>query len=160
MTDKKSALKSLAEGMQADKARQEDNPPKSLGDVLAAITAEPNAKKRKKIIKDYAARHADAADFLVNNEQLITAEAEAALVSAAVGRTETERVVTYRGGRRYETTRVKRIPPNVKALDIYLKNRVPERYSDHPAEPLEIEDVSEINEVIDNADNRTKDDTV
>ena len=38
------------------------------------------------------------------------------------------------------------------ALGMYLKNRMPERYSDHPAGEIEIEDTSEINEVIDNAE--------
>ena len=37
------------------------------------------------------------------------------------------------------------------ALGLYLKNRMADKYSDHPAGETEIEDTSEINEVINNA---------
>lgn len=40
---------------------------------------------------------------------------------------------------------------NVNALKFYLKNRMPDRYSDKPQPEIEIEDVSEVKEMISNA---------
>lgn len=104
------------------------------------------------MLRDFADRRKDVAEFLSENEALINSEAEAALIGAAVGGTAVEKKISYKGGRRQETTVKRHIPPNMAALGMYLKNRMPERYSDHPAGEIEIEDTSEINEVIDNAE--------
>lgn len=40
---------------------------------------------------------------------------------------------------------------NVSALKYYLKNRMPDKYSDKPQTEIEIEDVSEVKEMISNA---------
>lgn len=43
---------------------------------------------------------------------------------------------------------------NVNALKYYLKNRMPDKYSDKPQTEIEIEDVSEVREMIDNAEDQ------
>lgn len=150
---RKKALSDIAAAMsetgQNDKT---DTSAGSLQDIIAAALSEPNEKRRRKLLKDFADRRKDVAAFLADNEDLINSEAEAALIAAAVGGTAVEKKISYKGGRRQETTVKRHIPPNMAALGMYLKNRMPERYSDHPAGEIEIEDTSEINEVIDNAE--------
>ena len=138
----------MSEAGQNDKT---DTAAGSLQDIISAALSEPNEKRRRKLLRDFAARRADVAAFLAENEELVNSEAEAALIGAAVGRTFTEKKISYKGGRRQETSVKRHIPPNMAALGLYLKNRMPERYSDHPAGEIEIEDTEDINEVINNA---------
>ncbi len=117
-------------------------------DFVNELLSEPDRKKRKQMMKDFSARRADVAKFLKDNEDLINAEAEMALVAAAVGTTVTEKEISYKGGRRTVSTKRKHIPPNVGALNLYLKNKMPDKYSDKPKTEPEFEDVSDIEEDI------------
>lgn len=128
----KTNIKALAEALSA--ACKQETKLDTTADFISALHSEPDKKKRKKLIKDFTARHADAAAFFSENEALINAEAEAALISAAVS-------------------------GNVNALKFYLKNRLPEKYSDKPKETVEIEDISGIEEKIYGSENE-KDHTV
>lgn len=149
---KKQALTDIADAMSvAGQHDKKDTAAGSLQDVISAALSEPNEKRRRKLLRDFAARRADVAAFLAENEELVNSEAEAALIGAAVGGTAVEKKISYKGGRRQETTVKRHIPPNMAALGMYLKNRMPDKYSDHPAGETEIEDTSEINEVINNA---------
>lgn len=150
---RKQALSDIAAAM-AETERNDDNTDLSAGslqDIISAALSEPNEKRRKKMLRDFAARRSDVAAFLSENEQLINAEAEAALIGAAVGGTATEKKISYKGGRRHESIIRRKVQPNIAALSLLLKNRMPDKYSDHPVGEIEIEDTSEINEVIDNA---------
>lgn len=147
---KKQALADIASAMiTAEKTEKKDIAAGSLQELITAALSEPNEKRRRKMLRDFAARRSDVADFLAENEELINSEAEAALIGAAVGGTFTEKSVSYKGGRRQETVTKKHIPPNMAALGLLLKNRMPDKYSDKPVGEIEIEDTSEINEVID-----------
>lgn len=94
----------------------------TAADFITALLAEPDKKKRKKMMKEFSERREDIIKFLSENENLINAEAEAALIGAAVGN------------------------KNVNAIKFYLKNKMPGKYSDKPLGDTEIEDVSEIEE--------------
>jgi len=94
----------------------------TAADFITALLAEPDKKMRKKMIKDFSERRADIIKFISENEDLINAETEAALIGAAVGN------------------------KNVNAIKFYLKNKMPGKYSDKPLGDVEIEDVSEIEE--------------
>lgn len=148
MDSKKKALADIAAAMKPQHDEKQDVAAGSLSDLINAALKEPNAKKRKKMLQDFAARRSDVADFLSANEELINAEAEAALIGAAVGGTFTEKKVAYTGGRRQETLTKKHIPPNMAALGLYLKNRMPDKYSDKPQTEIEIEDLSEMEDMI------------
>jgi hypothetical protein len=150
------AVTELSAAINPDEEK-EDISAGTVRDLWNAIIHEPNRKKRMKLINDFTARHSDAADFLAQNENLINAEAEMALISAAVGGTHIEREVSYRGGRK--SLKAKRVtaPPNVTALNMLLKNRMPDKYSDKPMGEIEIEDVSEIMEEIENAEDDSED---
>lgn len=85
---------------------------------------------------------------MAQNEDLINAEAEAALIKAAVGRRTIERKISCRGGRKHETVTERQIPPSVSALTLLLRNRMPDKYSDNSAQTVNIEDVSETEEAV------------
>lgn len=123
------AVSSLAAALEH---RQEA--PENIPDIITALENEPDKKKRKKMMKEFAVRYKETADFFAENEAVINARAEAALISAAVS-------------------------GDVNALKFYLKNRLPEKYSDKPKETVEIEDISGIEEKIYGSENE-KDHTV
>lgn len=146
----KSSIKALAEAM-----KSAENPPneneiggQTAADFINALFAEPDKKKRTQMMRDYAARRKDVAKFIDEYADLINAEAEAALIGAAVGGTRIESEVSYKGGKK--STKEKRIQaaPNVGALQFLLKNRMPGKYSDKPVGDTEIEDVSDIEEAL------------
>ena len=118
----------------------------TAADLISAILAEPDKKKRTQMMKDYAARRKDVAKFMSEYGDLINAEAEAALIGAAVGGTHTEKEVSYKGGRKSTKEKRVKVLPNVTALQFWLKNKLPGKYSDKPVGDTEIEDVSDIEE--------------
>ena len=143
----KESLKALLNALNPQEAST-DTGSQTAADFLKLLLAEPDKKKRKAMMKDFSARHSGAANFIKENEDLINAEAEMALITAAVGGTVTEKEVTYKNGKRHVSTKEKRIPPNVGALNMYLKNKMPDKYSDKPKTEPEYEDVSDVEEDI------------
>lgn len=143
----KESLKALSNALNSQEAST-DTGGQTAADFVKLLLSEPDKKKRKAMMKNFSERHADLAKFLKENEDLINAEAEMALISAAVGGTVTEKEVSYKGGRRTVSSKEKRIPPNVGALNMYLKNKMPDKYSDKPQTEPELEDVSDIEEDI------------
>ncbi len=159
----KESLKALSDALNPQEASTDTNG-QTAADFVKLLLSESDKKKRKAMMKNFSERHADLAKFLKENEDLINAEAEMALVTAAVGTTITEKEISYKGGRRTVSTKRKHIPPNVGALNLYLKNKMPDKYSDKPQTAVEIEDISEIEEALyenNTAENTSeKDDTV
>lgn len=143
----KESLAALSEALNPQDVTA-DTGGQTAADFVKLLLAEPDRKKRKAMMKDFSARRADLAKFLKDNEDLINAEAEMALVTAAVGTTIVEKKVSYKGGRRIVSTEEKHIAPNVGALNLYLKNKMPDKYSDKPQTEPELEDVSDIEEDI------------
>ncbi len=120
----KDNIRSLAEAI---KSAENPDCEKNIGgltaaDFINALLSEPDKKNRKKMMKEFSERREDIIKFISENEDLINAEAEAALIGAAVGN------------------------KNVNAIKFYLKNKMPGKYSDKPVGDTEIEDVSEIEE--------------
>lgn len=142
----KSSIKALAEAMQSAENTDEEIGGQTAADLINSLLVEPDRKKRNAMIKDFAARHKDAARFITEHADLINAEAEAALISAAVGGSHTEKEVSYKGGKKSVKSKRVKVLPNVGALQFLLKNRMPDRYSDKPVGDTEIEDVSDIEE--------------
>ncbi|MGN1305321.1 MAG: hypothetical protein ACI4YB_09840 [Oscillospiraceae bacterium] len=143
----KESLAALASALDQHKDN-ENTSGQTVADFVNELLSEPDRKKRKQMMKDFSARRADVAKFIRDNEDLINAEAEMALVAAAVGTTVTEKEISYKGGRRTVSTKRKHIPPNVGALNLYLKNKMPDKYSDKPQTEPEFEDVSDVEEEI------------
>lgn len=126
----KSNIKALAEAIKSAENYQNENEigGSTAADFISALLAEPDRKKRNAMMKDFAARRKDVAKFIAEYSDLINAEAEAALIGAAVGG--------------------KNSKANVNALKFLLKNKMPDIYSDKPVGDVEIEDISEIEEDI------------
>ena len=143
----KESLKALSNALNPQEASI-DTGGQTAADFVKLLLAEPDKKKRKKMVKNFSERRSDLAKFLKENEDLINAEAEMALVTAAVGTTVVEKKVSYKGGRHTVSSKEKRIPPNVGALNMYLKNKMPDKYSDKPKTEPEYEDVSDVEEDI------------
>lgn len=143
----KESLKALSDALNSQEAST-DTGGQTAADFVKLLLSEPDKKKRKAMMKNFSERRSDLAKFLKENEDLINAEAEMALISAAVGGTVTEKEVSYKGGRRTVSSKEKRIPPNVGALNMYLKNKMPDKYSDKPKTEPEYEDVSDVEEDI------------
>lgn len=144
----KDNIKALAEAIKSAENLQDENEigGQTAADLINALLSEPDKKVRQKMIKEFSERHEDVAKFLADHADLINAEAEAALIGAAVGGTHTENEVSFKGGKKsVKTKRVKALP-NVTALQFLLKNRLPGKYSDKPVGDTEVEDVSEIEE--------------
>lgn len=143
----KESLKALSDALNPQKASTDTNG-QTAADFVKLLLSESDKKKRKAMMKNFSERHAELAKFLKDNEDLINAEAEMALISAAVGGTVTEKEVSYKGGRRMVSSKEKHIAPNVGALNMYLKNKMPDKYSDKPKTEPEYEDVSDVEEDI------------
>lgn len=144
----KDNIKALAEAIKSAENPQDENEigGQTAADLINALLSEPDKKVRQKMIKEFSECHEDVAKFLADHADLINAEAEAALIGAAVGGTHTEKEVSFRGGKKsVKTKRVKTLP-NVTALQFLLKNRLPGKYSDKPVGDTEVEDVSDIEE--------------
>lgn len=144
----KDNIKALAEAMKSAENPQDESEigGQTAADLINALLSEPDKKVRQKMIKEFSERHEDVAKFLADNADLINAEAEAALMVAAVGGTHTEKEVSFRGGKKSVKTKHVKALPNVTALQFLLKNRLPGKYSDKPVGDTEVEDVSDIEE--------------
>lgn len=144
----KENIKALAEAIRSAEYTDEEIGGSTAADFINSLLSEPDRKKRRQMMKDFTSKRSDLAKFLKDNEELINAEAEMALVAAAVGTTVTEKKVSYKGGRRTVSAKQKHIPPNIGALNLYLKNKMPDKYSDKPKTEPEFEDVSDVEEDI------------
>lgn len=143
----KESLKALSDALNPQETSTDTNG-QTAADFVKLLLSEPDKKKRKAMMKNFSERRSDLAKFLKENEDLINVEAEMALISAAVGGTVTEKEVSYKGGRRTVSSKEKHIAPNVGALNMYLKNKMPDKYSDKPKTEPEYEDVSDVEEDI------------
>lgn len=146
----KSSIKALAEAIKSAENTNDDNEigGQTAADLINSLLSEPDKKVRQKMIKEFSARRKDVAKFLSENAELINAEAEAALIGAAVGGIHTEKEVSYKGGKKSVKTKRVKVLPNVAALQFLLKNKMPGKYSDKPVGDIEVEDVSGIEEDI------------
>lgn len=144
----KNSIKALAAALQSAENTDNEIGGQTAADLINALFAEPDKKKRNAMMKDFAARRKDVAKFISEYGDLINAEAEAALISAAVGGTHTEKEVSYKGGRKFTKEKWVVAAPNVGALQFLLKNKMPDKYSDKPVGDVEIEDVSDIREAL------------
>lgn len=144
----KSSINALAAAIKSAENTDNEIGGQTAADLISALLSEPDKKKRTQMMKDFYARHKDVETFLSENADLINAEAEAALIGAAVGGTHIEKEVSYKGGKKSVRSKWVKVLPNVAALQFLLKNKMPGKYSDKPVGDVEIEDVSDIREAL------------
>lgn len=121
----------------------------SLGELSEAFLNTSDKVERKKLAGEYKKRHKELQDFLDANPELVNAEVERALLSAALGGeyVETEVKIGANGRRTYKR-KTKRVAPNASAALTYLQNKDKENWSANPKAEPELEDTSDIEEDI------------
>lgn len=119
----------------------------SLSQLSEAFLNEKNPNKRKQLADKFKKQHEELHDFLATNSELVTAEVERALLSAALGGeyVDEEVRISSNGRRTYKRTK-KHIAPNANAALSYLQNKDKENWSPNPKADPELEDTSEIEE--------------
>ncbi len=144
----KNSIKALVEAIKSAENTDNEIGGQTAADFINALSAEPDEKKRRKMAKEFYKQRKNMATVLKNFEDVFTAEAEMALIKAAIGGTHTEKEVSYKGGKKSVRTKQVKTAPNIGALQFLLKNKMPDKYSDKPVSDVEIEDISEIEEDI------------
>lgn len=97
--------------------------------LVEAFLSTDNPTKRAKKISEVKSRCAGIAELFADNEELLTAEVEQALIRAATGYTATEKKTRIVNGIKTVETVEKHIPPSNAAIEFYLINKKPDDYS-------------------------------
>lgn len=119
----------------------------SLEQLSEAFLNEEDLNKRKQLADKFKKQHEELHDFLSSNPDLVNAEVERALLSAALGGeyVDEEMRISSNGRRTYKRTK-KHIAPNANAALSYLQNKDKENWSTNPKADPELEDTSDIEE--------------
>lgn len=119
----------------------------SLKQLSEAFLNEKDPDKRKQLTDEFKKQHEELHDFLSANPDLVNAEVERALLSAALGGeyVDEEVRISSNGRRTYKRTK-KHIAPNANAALSYLQNKDKENWSTNPKADPELEDTSDIEE--------------
>lgn len=119
----------------------------SLEQLSEAFLNEEDLNKRKQLADKFKKQHEELHDFLSANPDLVNAEVERALLSAALGGeyVDEEMRISSNGRRTYKRTK-KHIAPNANAALSYLQNKDKENWSTNPKADPELEDTSDIEE--------------
>lgn len=97
--------------------------------LVEAFLSTNNPTKRVKKISEIKSRCVGIAELLAENEELLAAEVEQALIRAATGYTVTEKKTRIVNGLKTVETVEKHIPPSNAAIEFYLINKKPGDYS-------------------------------
>ncbi|MGN1114307.1 MAG: hypothetical protein ACI4RC_04220 [Oscillospiraceae bacterium] len=121
----------------------------SLEQLSEAFLNEHDPDEQNKIAEDYKQQHEKLHKFIADNPELVNAEVERALLSAALGGeyVDEEVRINSNGKRTYKRTK-KHIAPNASAALSYLQNKDKENWSPNPKADPELEDTSEIEEEV------------
>ncbi len=115
--------------------------------LCAAYLSTGDSKQREKAIKKVIWQENGLNDMLRQNDEILTANLERALMELALGCTVVEeRVKTGSNGKTIERI-TKQLPPNQAAAEFLLINRSPERFSRNP-EPVKNDGEGRISEIL------------
>lgn len=115
--------------------------------LCAAYLSTGDSKQREKAIKKVIRQESGLNEMLRQNDELLTADLERALMELALGCTVTEvRVKTGSGCKTIERI-TKQLSPNQAAAEFLLINRSPERFSRNP-EPVKNDGEGRIDEIL------------
>ncbi|MGN0601276.1 MAG: hypothetical protein ACI4I7_01050 [Oscillospiraceae bacterium] len=144
---RKHAINMLADVVDSIDNVKVKNDVMSLEQLSEAFLSEKDPAKRKQLAEEFKKQHEELHDFLAANPDLINAEVERALLSAALGGeyVDEEVRINSNGKRTYKRTK-KHIAPNASAALSYLQNKDKENWSPNPKADPELEDTSEIEE--------------
>lgn len=121
----------------------------SLGELSEAFLDTSDKSERQKLAADFKQRHEELHRFLDDNPELVNAEVERALLSAALGGEIIDEEVRIGANGRKSVKRIKKIiAPNVTAAAKWLENKDKENWSPNPKAEPELEDTSELEDEI------------
>ena len=110
------------ESAKADPKKQDQS---SLRGLFESYLNTTSKSKREKMLREFSARRLELAGYIKDHPELIAAEAQRALIAAALGGDvdETETEIDSRGRKKHKR-RTKRIEPNVAAIIRLLDTEV------------------------------------
>lgn len=128
---KDAGIRSLQDNLAAyDAARKQEEKQEtnSLKSLFESYLNTRSKSKREKMLKEFAARRLEFAEFLQAHPELVAAETQRALITAALGG---EYVETETGtdakGRRHKRRRVRQVAPNLAAIIQLMESEVAQK---------------------------------
>ncbi len=97
--------------------------------LVEAFLSTNNPARRAKRIAEVKSRCDGIANLFADNSELLAAEVEQALIRAATGYTVTEKKIRFVNGVKTVETVERHIPPSNAAIEFYLINKKPGKYS-------------------------------
>lgn len=128
MSKKKKSIAALGTAI-AVHEKNNSAPTSAVQQLVEAFLSTNNPAKREKKIAEIKSKCEGINKLLAENDELLTAEVEQALIRAATGYTVTERKVRMVNGIKTVETVEKHILPSQAAIEFYLTNKKSEKYS-------------------------------
>lgn len=128
---KKSLLK-LKSIVNSDDKSAENLDFNSFKRLCEIFLANPEPKKRERALRKYINNHRQLQSLIENNEDLLAFGVEQALIKLATGYTVTERRIKTTNRGRFTEEVEREVPPNPKAVEFFLTNAKPDKYSQKP----------------------------
>ena len=144
-TAKNKSIENIKSAMNSAAKNAENSHFNAFKRLCAAYLSTGDSKQREKAVKKVIRQENGLNEMLRQNDELLTADLERALMELALGCTVTEERVKT-GGKTIEKI-TKQLPPNQAAAEFLLINRSPERFSRNP-EPVRNEGEGRINEIL------------
>lgn len=146
-TAKSKSIKNIKTAMNSADKTAETERLNGFKRLCAAYLSTGDSKQREKAIKKVIRQENGLNEILQQNDEILTADLERALMELALGCTVTEeRVKTGSGGKTIERI-TRQLPPNQAAAEFLLINRSPERFSRNP-EPVRNDGEGRIDEIL------------
>lgn len=129
---KNKSLKSLKSAAAACEKNSESGLLNGFKRICNAYISTGDERQRERALKKIVRQEQGLSDTLRQNDELLTAIAERALMELACGCTVTERKTKITPSGKITEEIVRQLPPNEAALSLILTNRDAERYAKNP----------------------------
>lgn len=127
--DKQKALFKLQKAVNLNNQNTETSDFNSFKQLVDIFISNDDPKTRERLLKKFINKKAVLNKMLEDNTELFKKEVEHALVRLAMGYTAIEKVTKTTPKGKFTEIREKQMPPNPKAMEFYLLNFMPEKYS-------------------------------
>ncbi len=126
---KKKSIATLGAAIAEHEKLNNSSSTSALQQLVEAFLSTNNPAKRAKRITEIKSRYTGIDKMLKDNSELLAAEVEQALIRAATGYTVTEKKIRFVNGVKTVETVERHIPPSNAAIEFYLINKKPGKYS-------------------------------
>lgn len=127
--EQQKSLSRLQNAVKPSNQNAETSDLNSFKQLINIFISNNDPKTRDRLLKKFVNKKAYINKMLEDNSELFKKEVEQALIQLATGYTVTETVTKTTPKGKFTETREKQIPPNQKAMEFYLLNFMPEKYS-------------------------------